>query len=299
MKAIKYFHFLLVITCLFSITSCEQDAENVDIPNYTPRLVIYSFICPSDSVITVYVKTTQNIYGKQTGTPTILPAKLTLVDGDKQLLFSELDSYDHTYSLKYKVQAGKEYTLKGECSGYPNIEATCKVPEQKDYNIAIDTTSFLSTSYDYNNIPHTYLQHRITMQVTDIPNEVNYYRIYGSMSISQNGLHNTFNLQIGNNIPNQEPIYTLLLSDNLIDGKTIKPIFNVIDYKADQTFESVRFTGTVLNVDADYYHYHNSLTTYQSSDNPFSEFSPVYSNVKGGYGVFCSYMKYEKVFIIK
>lgn len=296
MKTSKYLYFLLLTICSLSIISCEEDAEDVDTPNYTPRLVVFSFICPSDSIITVYVKTTQNIYGQQTNTPTTLPVKLTLVDGDKQLIFNELNSYDHSYSLKYKVQAGKTYTLKGECTGYPNIEATCKVPEQKTYNISIDTSSIVNTSYDYYN--YSYLQHRITMQVTDIPNEVNYYKIYGSMTISQHGTQNKFNLQIGNNTQDEEPIYTLLLSDNMIDGKTIKPIFNVIDYKTEY-YESAQFTATVLEVDADYYHYHYSLTTYDNNDNPFSEFSPVYSNVKGGYGVFCSYVKYEKVFIIK
>jgi hypothetical protein len=54
-----------------------------------------------------------------------------------------------------------------------------------------------------------------------------------------------------------------------------------------------------METDADYYKYHTSLNSYSGTDEPFTEFSPVYSNVEGGFGVFASYVRYKKVLKLK
>lgn len=45
----------------------------------------------------------------------------------------------------------------------------------------------------------------------------------------------------------------------------------------------------LFNVEKSYYQYHKSLDDYNDSGNPFSEATPVYSNINGGLGVFTSY----------
>jgi hypothetical protein len=54
------------------------------------------------------------------------------------------------------------------------------------------------------------------------------------------------------------------------------------------------FRADLLITDKDYFQYHNSIKKYTDGSNPFAEFSPVYSNVQGGVGIFSSYVKFEK-----
>jgi hypothetical protein len=45
----------------------------------------------------------------------------------------------------------------------------------------------------------------------------------------------------------------------------------------------------VLNTEKSYFLFHKSLKNYKNGENPFSEATPVYSNINGGFGVFTSY----------
>jgi len=45
----------------------------------------------------------------------------------------------------------------------------------------------------------------------------------------------------------------------------------------------------IYNLEKSYYLYHKSLDDYNDGANPFSEATPVYSNITGGLGIFTSY----------
>ena len=45
----------------------------------------------------------------------------------------------------------------------------------------------------------------------------------------------------------------------------------------------------LMNTEKSYYLYHKSIEDYNSGDDPFSEVTPVYSNITGGLGVFTSF----------
>jgi hypothetical protein len=53
--------------------------------------------------------------------------------------------------------------------------------------------------------------------------------------------------------------------------------------------DSTLFVFYLLHTDRNYYLWHKSLNRYSGGDNPFREISPVYSNIKGGLGIFASY----------
>ena len=299
MKNIKFSSiFMLVCTMLLTFSACEEDATNVDLPKYTPRLVVYAFISPSDTMITVKVSTTRNLFGVQTDYPTSVPIQLTFVDGDKQMYFDAAEN--STYTLRYTLEAGKEYTLKGTCKGYPDIKATCRIPALKAPNITIDTTSVLE-KFDspYNGVGY-FLANKVKVNVYDKPNEVNYYNVITRVKFKRNEQDiQTYSLCVEKKEINEEPKYNKLFSDNLIDGKSTTIYYSISDFNANPSIQYIIVKATVLEVDAHYYKYHTSLSNYQGGSDPFTEFSPVYSNVEGGYGVFCSYMKYEKEFKIK
>ena len=295
MNKIKFLQIIIFVSCLISFLSCEKDATDVTLPNYTPKLVIFSFISPSDSIITIKVTTTRNIYGLHVEPPANLPIKLLLIDGDKQIAFSNLDTSSNC-TLKYNVQAGKEYTIKGTCVGYPDISATCHIPAYKTLNFSTDTSSSISRSYDGS---YTYLKQLLKVNLHDVPNEINYYKISSNISFTNDTISNTYDLSIDKGTAiNVELKYSSLMSDHLIDGQTITTVFPFW-YDTTANYKSFVIRAVIFEVDADYYKYHTSLDNYTDSSDPFTEFSPVYSNINGGYGIFCSYMKYQKEFRIK
>jgi hypothetical protein len=55
------------------------------------------------------------------------------------------------------------------------------------------------------------------------------------------------------------------------------------------SYDSVFISVYLMNTEESYYLYHTSLNEFDRSDNPFSEAKPVYSNIKGGLGIFTSY----------
>jgi hypothetical protein len=290
----RYFQTAIIIVFMGLLLSCEKTAENIDVPNYTAKLVLHAFISPSDSLIRVHVSTTSNIYGKLTSPPSNLPVKLTLIDGENSLPFADRDSTG-VCSLKYRVSAGKKYTIEARCPGYPNVTGTCTVPEQENIDIKMDTST-LHFSNQWGN----YSQPRITAKFKDTPGKADYYNMYGYVVYINHYGTSSDPLRIENK-NNDGSFRNLIISDKQIDGEILTVNFDGGFYynASDTSLVSMEYKACILKTDLDYYQYHTSLMKYQDSSNPFTEFLPVYSNIKGGYGVFCSFIKYEQTFKVK
>jgi hypothetical protein len=287
---------ILSLLYIFIFFSCEKNANNVELPKYTAKLVLHAFLSPSDTVINVMVETTKNIYGIVEEYPETLPVKLILISDNDSIPFSPRDN-DHVCSLKYNVIAGKNYKIIAQCKGYPDASAICRVPEIKDINILVDT---VSKSYDYmvNGVWGSYQGLSAIVKFQDIADEIDYYNIE-AFSTSMNSIYGTISSLLSIADKDGNIRYNNLISDHLTDGQMISTNFGLSYFKSDTSEHSLIFNADVLHVDSEYYRYHNSLSKYKGSDNPFTEFSPVYSNIEGGYGIFCAYVKYEKSIKIK
>jgi hypothetical protein len=55
----------------------------------------------------------------------------------------------------------------------------------------------------------------------------------------------------------------------------------------------------LLNTDKAYYDYQKSLEKYNSGEDPFTEPSPVYSNISGGLGIFAAYTVDSLIYRLK
>jgi len=77
-------------------------------------------------------------------------------------------------------------------------------------------------------------------------------------------------------------------SDEGYDGKRIYANNFGSQYNASNS-DSVKTVIYILNTNKDYYIYHQSLIKYSGGDDPFSEVSPVFSNINGGLGIFAGY----------
>jgi hypothetical protein len=89
-----------------------------------------------------------------------------------------------------------------------------------------------------------------------------------------------------------DPKYSYF-NDKGIDGKRSKiQLSNIYLNNYDSAFLKIY----LLNTDKPYYDYHKSIEKYQSGETPFTEASPIYSNIKDGLGIFAAYT-YDSIVI--
>lgn len=304
MKNIIYLFCYLGIFLFFS---CEKDA-NLETPSVSPKLVIHSFICPDDTVLKIHLSTTRNIFGQIKDYPKIIPAKVVMFDGEEEIDFNPLDEQGFWYS-KHKILPGREYRLLVKCPGYPDVTAHCKVPELKNFQIGIDTTSeYLEYYYD-EYIPKGPLSHdgfydqKINVKIKDIAGETNYFNVMAYETIERFYGMKTEVLFINETENNDDFFYgyktNKIVSDKLRDGSDFQVTFSNHFIKNDTSQYAIELNALVMETDMPYYKYHSSINNYSGTDQPFTEFSPVYSNVSGGYGIFASYVAYKKTLKLK
>lgn len=280
----KHIGNLLLVLFSFILFACEKDS-NLGTPEFKPRLVVHSFISPQDTLLYVHVSSNKNLYGKLVDYPQDLSADVSLFDGDKEVKFEK--SSNNLYVATYQIYPGKKYTLTVKCSGYPNTSSSTTVPQERNLDIQTDTISqIIEDEWG------AYKSSKFLIKFNDIPNEKNFYNINAQVM---------FNGDFGRSIYSLVPvevehssIYAKIVSDNLQDGKEVLTSFELYNYNDDSLHEKV-LIGYVMQTDEPYYKYHTSLRKYSGTDEPLTEYSPVYSNITGGYGIFASYVKYVKV----
>lgn len=160
-----------------------------------------------------------------------------------------------------------------------------------DFKMSIDTFSTVVTDAMCSGSRSFFSK----MKFHDFPIESNYYLIDGSLtsylSNNKGGVSGNFY---------QQPVIfkNNLINDSEKDGQEITLTSEQIPYYysgADSSFHTVY----LLNINKDYYQYLQSLRTYTDDNDPFSEVSPVYSNVNGGLGIFAGFTKDSVVLRLK
>lgn len=239
-------------------------------------------------------------------------AKVTLYeDGQWVEQLTEQDSGRYV-STKYKARAGAIYAVRAEANGFESVYATDTMPD----HVAILEADFIRglTSDEYGDPHLTY-----TLSFKDPLNQKNYYEllILNSQNKQDQGKY-LIKFQVDPAIPDPvlwkdseldyRPI-TFVFSDQLMDGQ---------NYQLRTTFYSNSFSGTfkqpiipeaewgqsyvvLRHTSWTYYQYRKSwLRHYKNQqikpefEDPFYFFKiglpqPMYSNVKGGYGVFAAW----------
>jgi hypothetical protein len=194
-----------------------------------------------------------------------------------------------------------------KCAGYPDATASCKVPQIKNLFIGIDTTSeyvkYQEDPYFPKGplSPDGFYDQEINIKFNDIAGETNFYNVMAFTTTKKfRGIQPEvlFAKETDNNY---EFGYSTnkIVSDKLRDGSGFQVIFKNSFLKNDTSQYSIEINALVMETDAPYYKYHSSLNNYSGTDQPFTEFSPVYSNVEGGFGVFGSYIRYYRILKLK
>ena len=275
-----------ILTTLLFLISCEKEATNVKYPAFNQKLTISGYISPS--VKNQYITVTSNtrIYGEQVDFEDPGNLSATISDGIETYTLerASVEISDPNYyrasgfvlkSSDFPVREGKTYYLKVESDKGLSAEASCTVPVIRNLKLEIDTIRIHEVFPDW---IMDYLTADFYM--TDIAEEVNYYRFYAI----QTGYYQGYSFPEITNFTSYDNVY---FNDTDINGKRYKIITTTLTSTTgcDSSFLKVY----LMNTDKDYYNFNKSVQTYSSGENPFTESSPVYSNVTGGLGIFASY----------
>jgi hypothetical protein len=271
---------IILLLFIFITVACETGVNLVEAPEFEQKLVITAFISPSDKISYFRVSSNRKLYGElETEDPLGLLSG-TISDGSNE---AALDTFRYGLMLsseKMQIQYGKKYKIRVSSEKGLNAEAECTVPERKNFIIEVDTFSILTDNGYYSPFPGVYRSLKIKVRFSDLPGEENYYRIIGRFR----GYSSKYGIKGYVEFDKE------YISDKGMDGRNI--VLNSDQesgYALSSAKDSLFLNIYLYNTEKSYFTYHKSLEGYESGENPFTEASPVFSNITGGFGIFTSY----------
>ena len=269
---------------IFLFSACESVVEIPPLPELPPKLVVVSFISPESEEVQVSVsRTVALISAENNGKPVYAThAQVTFSDGKDTVLLA-YDAAKQLYTTKLlPVQPGKTYRLHVRNPDGLQAEARCTVPQK------INTSLTARLDSAERNLDAGGRNYKLEMRWQDLPGLGDRYAIISNFRFLANPAFpdTTFrNLEF-----ESDPFF----EDTDQDGRLwVERSLTISDFAALKNSHSlVRINAFLLTTDAAYLKYHRSLRQYQLN-NSFTNPGKLYTNVKGGFGVFAAYRVYE------
>lgn len=285
MKTIyKILFFTLTMCC---VVSCQNDASNVDYPEFKKQLVVHCFLSSSQSKIVALVSYNQEIYGRfdanYINKPDLSGVKAYLADGDNEKEFYFKNDSFFIDASQFPIIDGHKYSLKvkDDKTGL-EVNAQCEIPVLKSCDIAIDTTSFIQ-QYDF--FSYKQIRFKVNLNTSNMPNTYirtkNFYTGYEHDEVDPLIQYtNTWILGVRDAYIKQE-----------MKNFQYEVPLELYDYY--ENLDSIFFSVHVYQYNYEYYTYKQSIDNYADEDSYFTEISPVYTNINGGLGFFGGYTVQE------
>jgi hypothetical protein len=293
---IRLVQYLFLLQTALILTGCEKDIKNDNLPPFEQKLAIASFISPSDTGTFVFVSSNRRLYGELGVDELTGNLSGTISDGSQEFQMDTVTHGLYISSETMPVRYGKTYTLKITSDKGLTAEAFCKVPEKRNFDLSVDSVSFKTNTVQIDEDTFQFTTMEFLLSIADFPGERNFYRLqmsktyYRYLSYAGGLIKNVLPVAFS------EPYFT----DHGQDGNRI--IFNSgfgIPAPDFPGYDSVFLKIYLYNTEESYYQYHKSLKEYNNDDNPFAEATPVFTNVKGGLGIFTSYTVDSLVYRLK
>ena len=284
MKTIKYILFILC-TIMFS---CKKEVNQRFTASET-QIVVNSFISPIDDSIRVQLDYSKNYFKENSDRNELVKniGKATVVinDGlsDKKLVWSARNRHFHISKNLLPVIANRKYTLRINTFEGKTITAETTVPSPISVFDLVITSTYTKRKTKYN---------RINMNLQDEKGVNNYYRfaLYTQIKyINPNYTTEDQYSEIDFKFLNDDKD---LVTDIFLISEVMVPTpFSI----GGQTSAEFYLKGFFEKGDEAYYRYLSTTKkNSESGENPFAEPTSVYTNIKGGLGVFSSYQRVEK-----
>ncbi len=269
----KLIFWIIALLTIGFISACDSMESEVDVPATDPKLVVYSYISPDQDSVKVWVTqsvplyTTHPYFSDQY--PPITDATVTISDGTQTFPLQFSAAIGQYFTTDFQPQSGATYSLEVITPRNQKATAQCTVP-----NTAIPVIEFISIEQD----PTETQLRALTFGIQDAAGNGNYYRVSAAIYYHYEGM--------------SEAYFNKIYFDK--GEEFISDINNnggVFIYKTGWIYPGAptdKLEISVFITDENYFNYHRTINTYQD-ENPFSEPTPVYSNINGGLGVFAAY----------
>jgi Domain of unknown function (DUF4249) len=198
---------VLIISFLTSVLfSCETIIDDIPLsrfPDLNEKLVLYSFLCPQDTMIYVSLGKSVPLFGSgQIDTTKVVisngdsvnfvrinnyvpDATVTLTDGTKTsvLKFNTKIKFYEISRREFRLESGKTYTLTAK-SGKMEVSATTKIPlvRVRINNLQIRPFTQITSSFFEKD---TNVGFQLKFSWEDVFGEDSYYKIFGEMEYKQ------------------------------------------------------------------------------------------------------------------
>jgi hypothetical protein len=285
----KIFTKLLVPLFLLLIisASCDKEVENTGYPKYNQKIVISGFLSPDNKVNRILVSENLSLYGDRFKPQYMGNLTATISDGINELSLDSAQFRNGFTSSDYPIIEGKTYTLTVKTDIGLSAEASCTVPLKSKLSLEIDTSLTVNYNPDYGS--YTYVNSNIYF--TDVQGIDNYYMLYCEQVDYISKWSETPSV-FGISGP-EKAYFTDKGKDGMRSKITLQPVG--VGSEVDSSYLKVY----LLNTDKAYYDYKKSLDNYNSGDDPFTEPSPVYTNITGGLGIFAAFTIDSLIFRLK
>lgn len=272
-----------ILSCLL-LLSCTKEAK-VKLPDTKPLPVMYSYICPADSVIKLKLLYSSPLYGADQ-VDILAPVsdgdvKISSAQGTAQLIFNPITRYYELQTNTYPIVPGQIYKMTVTTSSGDVATAETQVPltDIPINAVTAETITATGSTYDL-----------INVSFTDEPGRLNYYRI---------GALHAYAYTFQPDTIADDTRICKLYSDINHDGGNVSLDGRYALRNDSAAYYSTEYYDVFLfNCSESYYNFHKSLLNY-TGDNPFAEPTLIYSNVKGGFGCFGAYtrnmLRYKKI----
>ena len=261
---------LLISTSLFlTITACESELSSIDVPDEN-KLVVESYISPQDTILSVRVGNTNPVIGKVSKEFKVISnANVKMGNASKTVNLSyDKDGYYRISAKQFFIIKGQKYTLQVSTPDGRNVTSECTIPPT-----SIDTKK---VSVDIQSVNSGIKI--LTVKWSDIPNEQNYYALTGTYETLRKGCNSG------------SPYY---FRDKNQDREQFSFSFNT-DVSCGNG--NPNYIIIISSYDLNGYEYFSSVIEQNGVNGvPFTEPVQIFTNIKGGYGVFSGYNQFRTV----
>lgn len=317
MRFIAHAGFVLFFAGM--VASCGSLVEIVPefkLDNNESKLVVHAYLSPHDTLLKVYVTQSIPVFKEEgpSGAYTVVTdAVVVLSDAGKEVVLP-YDSAYSAYSVNADeiggIRAGATYRLRVKDSKR-SAEAETTVPSAPPAIASYQVDTSYSSFGDFYGRKDT----SITVQFTwkDSPGIGNYYRVAGkSLILTDYQELDTAGKRVIRRGRVTMPLHwdgtfggSEFQSDANSDGRVMqsplarislrRPVFLTENGAETGSVPEVKnITLNLLHTDEHYYRYHQSARDHDiAGDNPFAEPVLLYSNVRGGLGVFGSFNSFS------
>lgn len=277
----KSIQILVLVSLVFCcLQSCTKEVF-VEIPDNDPKLVVFAYLSPSKDSIDVTVSRSVPLYHVRDYDESLVvsDAVVEIKAENSDWVRVSFQQGEDVYRIScndFPVEQGQKYSLRVGANNFKTVESSIVIPVSFEINL-----TFLKVENSSEN-EENFLQYFLKFH--DLGGVPNYYgfRAWVNKYYEENGNERIYreNLYLED--------FSWVMTDRVFDGKEKTIVFSSYSYGEENNIDTIFVK--VLQTDQNFYHFHYSFHSFQSSDgNPFAEPTPIFSNIKDGLGCFAGY----------